>query len=106
MTNREIIDIYLKDGTLQRCVDCQFSKLSSLRQFKGDFLSDLYLTLLEYSPEKILDAHTNNHFNALVTAICVRNLWSHTSPFYKQYRKFMDKSDDITKQIEDTIADE
>lgn len=103
ISNREIVDMHL--STILRCVDCQFAKLGD-KQFKGDFTNDLIITLLEYSPEKMNDAHANNHFNALVTAICVRNLWSHTSPYYKQYKKFMDKSDDITEEIEDTVADE
>ena len=105
MTNKEIVDIYINNGLIQRCVDCQFANLKD-KQFRNDWLSDLVCILYEYDNDKLLDAHLNNHFNALVTAICIRNLWSHTSPYYKQYKKFMDKSDDITEEMIDTIPDE
>ena len=105
MTNKEIIDIYLQNGLIQRCAECQFANLKD-KQFKDDFMNDLVIILYEYDNDKMNDAHNNNHFNALVTAICIRNLWSHTSPYYKTYKKFMDRSDDITTEIEETIADD
>ena len=106
MTNKEIVDIYIENGLIQKCVSMQFAKVKekSVRQFQDDFLSDLVILLYEYENDKLLDAHINNHFNALVTSIIVKQVWSNTSPFYLKYRKFMDKSDDITKEIEETYG--
>lgn len=95
MTNREIVDLYLENGLIQTCIDCQFSKISD-KQFKEDFFNDLILILLEMDNAKMNDAHENNHFNAFVTRIIINNIYSHTSRFYSTYKKFADKTTEIT----------
>jgi adenine-specific DNA methylase len=108
MTAKEIVDTYIiNNNLLQKCVEYQFSRIKdkSVKQYKDDFLQDLVITLYEYDPAKLEDAHTNNHFNALVTSIIIKQLWSNTSPFYTKYRKFMDKSDDITEEMKDTYGE-
>lgn len=105
MTNREIVDLYLNNGLIQTSVDCQFAN-SKDKQFKEDFMQDLIIILYNYDNEKLMDAHLNNHFNALVTRIIINNIWSKTSPYYKQYKKFMDRSDEITEEMIDTIPDD
>lgn len=106
MTAKEIIDPYIQSGLLADCVSYQFAKVKdkAVKQFKDDFLQDLIIYLYSYDLEKLTDAHTNNRFNALVTSILIKNLWSSTSPFYTKYRKFMDRSDDITEEIIDTYG--
>lgn len=105
--NKDIIDPYIENGLIQRCVDYQFAKVKdkTIRQFKDDFINDLIVYLYDYDREKVEDAHNNNHMNALITTIIVNNIWSNTSPFYAKYRKFMDKSDDITQTIIDTYGE-
>ena len=107
LTAREIVDIYLNNGLIKTCVDYQFAKVKdkSILQFKDDFFQDLMLILYTYDVEKLNDAHKNNHFNALVTRIIINNIWSNTSPFYREYRKFNEKTDEITPQIIDTYGD-
>lgn len=108
MTNKEIIDPYIQSGLLEQCVSYQFAKVKdkAVRQFKDDFMNDLIVYLYSsYDPEKVLDAHLNNHMNALITSIIIKQLWSNTSPFYTKYRKFMDRSDDITTEIEETYGE-
>lgn len=107
LTNREIVDIYLENGLIQTCVDCQFSQLSAYeKQNKEDFFQDLIVILLTYDNAKLNDAHINNHFNALVSAIIIRNLWSRTSQYYKNYKKFSSRTDEITEEMMETIDDE
>lgn len=105
MTNKEIIDSYI--DLIRKCVDYQFAKVKdkAVRQFKDDFFQDLIVYLYAYDPEKVMDAHLNNHMNALISSIIIKNIWSSTSPFYTKYRKFMDKSDDITTEIEETYGE-
>ena len=107
MTNKEIIDTYIDNGLIEKCVTYQFAKCKdkAVAQFKDDFTNDLIIALYEYDPVKVLDAHTNSHMNALISAFIIKNLWSSTSPFYTKYRKFMDRSDDITKEIEETYGE-
>lgn len=106
MTAKEIVDIYIDNGLIEKCVDYQFGKVkeTAVKQFKSDLFQDLIITLYEYDFNKLLDAHTNNHMNALISAVLIKNIWSGTSPFYTKYRKFMDKSDDITTEIEETYG--
>lgn len=108
LTNREIVDFYLNNGLIRTCVECQFANLKdrSKNDYKEDFFQDLIVILLTYDNEKLNDAHLNNHFNALVTAICIRQLFSKTSPFYKTYIKFADRTGEITEVLEDTLPDE
>ena len=107
MSSKEIVDIYINNGLIKSCVDYQFRKVKdkSVKQFKEDLFQDLIIILYTYDIEKLEDAHLNNHFNALVTSILIRNIWSETSPFYTQYRKFMDKGDSITTQLEETYGE-
>lgn len=106
MTNGEIVDIYLNNGLIKRCVDCQFSQLKDYdKQFKEDFFQDLIVILLTYDNEKLNDAHLNKHFNAFLTRIIINNVYSVTSPYYKDYKKFSDKTSEITEEIIDNTPD-
>ena len=91
MSNREIVDIYLNNGLIQTCVDCQFSKIQD-KEYKEDFFQDLILILLTYDNDKMMDAHQNNHMNALITRIIINNIWSETSRYYADYYKFKNKT--------------
>ena len=107
MTVKDIVDIYINNGLLRECVDYQFAKVKdkSVLQFKDDFYQDLVVTLYTYDIEKLKDAHLNNHFNALVTRIIINNIWSTTSPFYRDYRRFDRRTDEITTKLEDTYGE-
>lgn len=72
---------------------------------KDDFFQDLLLILYDYDNEKLNDAYLNNHLNALVTRIIINNIYSQTSPLWTTYRKFSGKSDEITKEIEETYGE-
>lgn len=104
-TNGEIVEIYLNNGLIQRCVDCQFAKKKD-KQNKDDFFQDLVLTLLEYDNEKLNNAHENKHMNALITKMIVNNIFSVTSPYYKYYEKYSSRAEELTAEIIETIEDE
>lgn len=104
-SNREIVDIYLNNRLLLTCVECQFAKLKNKNNLE-DFFQDLVLYLLSYDNEKLNNAHLNNHFNALVTRIIQNNVFSVTSPYYKNYRKFESKTEEISNKIRETVIDE
>lgn len=104
-SNREIVDMYLNNRLLLTCVECQFAKLKNKNNLE-DFFQDLVLYLLSYDNEKLNNAHLNNHFNALVTRIIQNNVFSVTSPYYKNYRKFESKTEEISNKIRETVIDE
>lgn len=104
-SNREIVDMYLNNRLLLTCVECQFAKLKNKNNLE-DFFQDLVLYLLSYDNEKLNNAHLNNHFNALVTRIIQNNIFSVTSPYYKNYIKFESKTEEINNKIRETVIDE
>ena len=97
--------MYLNNRLLLTCVECQFAKLKNKNNLE-DFFQDLVLYLLSYDNEKLNNAHLNNHFNALVTRIIQNNVFSVTSPYYKNYRKFESKTEEISNKIRETVIDE
>lgn len=107
MTNKEIVEYYLESGLIDTCLDCQYAQLGCDYEFKDDFRNDLLLTLYEYPNEKLLDAHLNKHFNALVSRIIINNIYSKTSPYYTAYKKFRDRACElITDELKDTLGDD
>lgn len=104
LSNGEILQIYLDNGLIKTCIECQFSKIK-YREFQDDFFQDLCLIILEYDNEKLNDAHINNHMNALLSRIIINNLWSSTSKYYKNYIKYLRRSEDINIINPDTYED-
>lgn len=105
MTNREILDIYLGNGLIDRCIDYQFAKLkeSGKAQFKEDFKNDLYIELIDY--DKLEKVHEEGRMNAFLTAVIVNNIRSRTSWFYRRYIRFDTRSEEIgerERNIEDS----
>ena len=104
LENREIVEIYLNNGLIEKCVECQFKKKKEGRRNQEDFFQDLVLILLEYDNEKLNDAHKNNHMNALLTKMIQNNIFSKTSPYWKKYEKWSLIEDEIIAEMD--IEDE
>lgn len=106
LTNKEIVDANL--GLIRTCIDCQFSSVKDeyTKQFKDDLFQDLIVTLYEYDNEKLNNAYEGNHLNALISAIIVKSVWSQTSQFYRRYKKFGLRSDEISGIIKKEDGEE
>lgn len=104
LKNREIVEIYLNNKLIEKCVECQFKKKKEGRRNQEDFFQDLVLILLEYDNEKLNDAHKNNHMNALITKMIQNNIFSKTSPYWKKYEKWSLIEDEIIAEMD--IEDE
>lgn len=65
-------------------------------EFYDDFFQDVCLWFLTYDNEKLNDAHTNNHMNALITRMVQNNVFSNNSPYYGKYKRFRDRTQEIT----------
>ena len=96
MTNEEILNIYLENGLIDKCLDHQFAKMD--KQFKGDYRNDLVIDLLEYDNAKLNSAHEGKHMNALLTRIIQNNIFSKTSWYYRRYVRFDRQTDEITER--------
>lgn len=71
--------------------------------YKQDLIQEVYLILLEYDKDKIIELFNNNQINYFISKI-ITNLWySKTSPFYMKYKKHNNLK---TKTIDDLIDEE
>lgn len=106
MTSREDIVKYLLDSRLLRtCCECQIAKSKSDKQWLDDLEQDMWVWVMTYDINKLIDAYNNNKINALITKVIVNWLWSKTSPFHKINREFGSITDEITEK-ELNIADD
>lgn len=90
-----IIEYCQRTRLIETCVSHQCRRYYQT-EFKNDLIQDMYVWLLSYDIKKLWNAYSNNHLNALVTAVLQRNLYSRTSPFYRTYKKFQALTNDIT----------
>lgn len=53
-----------------------------------DLVQEVYVILLEYKPEKIIELWENKQLKFFIVGIIKRQYHSKTSPFYKKYKKY------------------
>lgn len=100
MTNAEIIEKYLNNGLIDRCLDYNFNKIS--KEYKNDFKNDLIIELMEY--DKLGKVEAEGHMNAFLTRCIQNNVFSKTSWYYRRYIRYDKNSSEITDR-ERNIAD-
>lgn len=84
---KAILEYVQRTKLIETCVSHQCRRYYQM-DYKNDLIQDLYVWLLTYDIHKLYNAYSNNHLNALITAVLQRNLYSRTSPFYRTYKKF------------------
>lgn len=82
---------------IRTCCRFQVNKYSIPLDLHNDVLQLVCLVILEYDNAKLNKIVEENHLNAFVTGILVRQLYSRNSPFYREFRKFQN----ITSSIDD-----
>ena len=82
---------------IRTCCRFQVNKYSIPQELHDDVLQIVCLVILEYDNAKLNKIVEENHLNAFVTGILVRQLYSKNSPFYREFRKFQN----ITSSIDD-----
>lgn len=93
----EIINKIIKERLVETCVQYRMNKCKS-QYLKEEMVSETYLWLCNYDLSKLSDASNNNHLSALITAYIIRQWFSHTSDFYKKYKRFDERTDEITEK--------
>lgn len=91
----EIMAYISGTGLDQRCIAYNTNKCRD-KELVKDLHQELWLWLCTYDLEKLQNAYENKHLNALITRYLQNNYFSKSSPFYKNFRKFNDLTDDIT----------
>ena len=70
-----------------------------------DLEQEIYMILLEYNRDKIIEMHNNNQLKYFIVGVVNRQYNSKTSPFYKKYKKYYTLVDEnVANAIE--ITDE
>lgn len=97
LSNAQILNIYLENGLIEKCLTFQFQKLKEpwKMQYSGDMLDDLIIIIAEYPNDKLNNVHRNKHMNAWLTRVLQNNLMSKSSKFYHQYLRFNLQTNDL-----------
>lgn len=53
-----------------------------------DLIQEIYIILLEYNKDKIVELYTKKQLRYFLVGIIQRQYHSSTSPFYKKYKKY------------------
>ena len=104
VTRSDIINGLLESGLVSRCVKYQ-TKGCTDEWLKEELEEEIWLWLLTYNWESLLDAWQGRHINALISAFIRNQFHSQTSNFYRTHKRFGLISDDITEK-ELNIPDE
>ena len=96
---KTIIDETLKSGLVDRCVAYQTNRCKS-DYLKEELRQEVWLFLMTYPMEKLSDAYLNGHLNALLTRFIANQFYSHTSAFYRRYRRDDERMEEITEEHE------
>ena len=96
MNKQDIITIIHKEHWIENII----KKYNLDGSLKDDFIQEMYLILLEYNEDKIVELYSKNQLKYFLIRICVNNYKSTTSPWYKKYMKYnkelINKNIDIT----------
>lgn len=103
MTNTEIVEKYLKNGLIDRCLMYQFRKKPAEKKFMEDARQDLILDLLMY--DKLEKVEEEGHMNALITAFIRYQIHSTASRYWRRYARPDKITREITRQ-EENIPDD
>lgn len=72
----------------ERLVENVIVRYQFNRDLKKDFIQEIYMILLEYSEEKLIELYSKNQLKYFIIRICVNQFKSKTSPFYRKYIRY------------------
>lgn len=83
MVNKIISELETS-GTLREI--CENMKVS--KNEIDDFMQEIYMILLEYDKNKIIELYNKKQLKFFIVGIISRQYNSNTSPYYKKYKKY------------------
>ena len=78
----------------------QSLKYDTPSEFLDDIVQEVSLILLEYPNDKLNKIVEENHLNAFISGILVKQLYSTNSAFYRTYRRFRENSNPVSENNE------
>lgn len=97
MTKNEVIEELVKDNVVEKIVYKLLSSSKNRFDVPQDLIQDIYLLLLEKDDELIISLYEKNQLGFYLLKIARNQLLSQNSPYYTQYIKFSDRSDELEK---------
>lgn len=94
MTREEIVNEVARRKMVETMV--QNIAHQSLSPDLKDLCQMVYLIMLEYDEEKLQDLWNNNQISFFLARIILNQYRSSNSPFHTTFRKFQERSQDIT----------
>lgn len=93
MDKYEVVEILAREQRVERLVQVICKVTSPILK---DLAQVIYLALLEYDNDKIVELYEKEQINFFLVRI-IKNQWmSSTSPFYLIYRKFSRRSNELS----------
>lgn len=102
MTNNEIVAANF--DLIKLCCSHQVRKYDTPAEYLDDVIQDTCMTLLEYDNDKLNKIVEEDHLNAFVTGILVRQLYSMNSQTYRTYRRLRELSDPVSEDMTPAVS--
>lgn len=64
-----------------------------------DFTQEIYLILLEYDEEKLIEIYNKNQLKFFIVRIIQNQYNSKNSPFYMKYKRYQLRASELTQDI-------
>lgn len=93
-TRYEIVDALARDKVVETMV--QNIAHSGLTADLWDLVQMVYLILLEYDEAKVVDLWEHGQIRFFIARIILNQFRSSNSPFHATFRRFRERSEDIT----------
>lgn len=95
MASKEYIIEYLAREHRVETIVCNVARCRRLTANLADLAQDIYLTLMRYEEEVLVDLWDNEQINFFIVRIAINNLRSAKSPYYQKYINFSRRSAEI-----------
>ena len=101
MFNKIITEVYRTDMVKEIISNMKVSAIDI-----EDLEQEIYMILLEYNKDKIIELYCNNQLKYFIVGIVQRQYNSNTSPFYKKYKKYYSIIDANTINTTEVLDDD
>ena len=83
----------------EKAVETMCINMGVEQAYFDDLVQEIYVILLEYDDNKIINMYEKNQIKFFITRIIKNQYFSKNSPFYKKYKMY-DQRQDNNKQVE------
>lgn len=99
MTKYEIVDSIAKLKIVERVV----SSMGSQSPYTEDLAQDIYEALLKKPDELVKSLFDNGQLTFYIIKMVKNNIFSKTSPFYRDYERYRKNADDMEESLKNDI---